>query len=33
MIVFDVDVLDTYYFIICQDFEYEIGLKHYTETK
>jgi len=25
MIIFDVDVLDTFYFIVCMDFEYEMG--------
>ncbi|OXS76449.1 hypothetical protein B1B04_05620 [Lysinibacillus sp. KCTC 33748] len=32
MIVFDVDVLETYYFIICQDFEYEMGLRYFNES-
>ena len=30
MIVFDVDVLKTFYFIICLDFQFEMGLKYYT---
>jgi hypothetical protein len=29
MVILDADVLETYYFIVCQDFEYEMGLQYH----